>query len=128
MVHEWADKAEADYKAAIALNRRRKEPLPGTRLRVIVCYHCQQSAEKYLKAYLIAQGVAPPRIHDLVQLLNLAVLHDATFSARQPLAQALNPYGVMFRYPGMSASETEARDAVRTMRRLRAFLRRKLGL
>ena len=122
VLDEWADKAEADYKAAVALNRRRKEPLPD-----IVCYHCQQSAEKYLKAYLIAQGGAPPRIHDLVQLLNLAALHDATFAAKLILTQALNPYGVMIRYPGMSASEAEARDAVRTMRRLRAFLRRKLG-
>jgi HEPN domain-containing protein len=123
VVDEWADKAEADYKAAVALNRRRREPLPD-----IVCYHCQQCAEKYLKAYLIAQGVAPPHIHDLVQLLNLAGLHDATFAARRPLTQALNPYGVMFRYPGMSASEAEARDAVRTVRRLRTFLRRKMGL
>jgi HEPN domain-containing protein len=83
---------------------------------------------KYLKAYLIAQGVVPPRIHDLVQLLHLAALHDVTFTARLPLTQALNPYGVMFRYPGMSASEAEARDAVRTIRRPRAFRRRKLGL
>jgi HEPN domain-containing protein len=84
VVDEWAEKAEADYKAAVALNRRRREPLPD-----IVCYHCQQSAEKYLKAYLIVQGVSPPHIHDLVQLLNLAVLHDATFSARLPLTRAL---------------------------------------
>jgi HEPN domain-containing protein len=123
VVDEWADKAEADYKAAVALNRRRREPLPD-----IVCYHCQQSAEKYLKAYLIAQGMAPPRIHDLVQLLNLAVLHDARFAARLSLTQALNAYGVMVRYPGMSATEAEARAAVSAMRRLRAFLRRKLGL
>ena len=51
VLDEWADKAEADYKAAVALNRRRKEPLPD-----IVCYHCQQSAEKYLKALLEELG------------------------------------------------------------------------
>ncbi|RMD60746.1 HEPN domain-containing protein [Candidatus Parcubacteria bacterium] len=38
---EWIDKAEADYKSAVALQRRRKEPLPD-----IVCYHCQQCVEK----------------------------------------------------------------------------------
>ena len=69
LADEWVEKAEADYKAAAALNRRRKEPLPD-----IVCYHCQQSAEKYLKAYLIAQSMPPPHIHDLVQLLGLAAL------------------------------------------------------
>ncbi|MCZ6676164.1 MAG: HEPN domain-containing protein [Candidatus Poribacteria bacterium] len=62
LVDEWIEKAEADFKGAVALNRRRKDPLPD-----LVCYHCQQSAEKYLKAFLIAQGITPPRIHDLVQ-------------------------------------------------------------
>jgi len=52
---EWVDKAEADYQSAVALHRRRKAPLPD-----IVCYHCQQCVEKYLKAYLIAQGSTPP--------------------------------------------------------------------
>ena len=56
LLDEWVDKAEADYKSAVALHRRRKEPLPD-----VVCYHCQQCVEKYLKAYLIAQGSTPPR-------------------------------------------------------------------
>jgi HEPN domain-containing protein len=123
LADEWVAKAEADYRAAVALNRRRKEPLPD-----IVCYHCQQSAEKYLKAYLIANGVSPPHIHDLIQLLNLCALHDATLATRLPLVQTLNPYGVLIRYPGMSATEAEAKDAVNAMRRLRSLLRRKLGL
>lgn len=36
VLDEWIEKAEADYKGAGALNRRRKEPLPD-----IVCFHCQ---------------------------------------------------------------------------------------
>ena len=32
----------------------------------IICYHCQQSAEKYFKGFLIFNGIdAPPKIHDL---------------------------------------------------------------
>ena len=30
-----------------------------------VCFHCQQAAEKLLKAYLIGNGHAPPITHDL---------------------------------------------------------------
>jgi HEPN domain-containing protein len=120
---EWVDKAEADYQSAVALHRRRKAPLPD-----IVCYHCQQCVEKYLKAYLIAQGSTPPRIHDLEDLLNLCALYDATLTARLPLVHVLNPYGVLIRYPGMTATVAEAQATVNAMRRLRTILRRTLGL
>ena len=81
-------KAEADYRSATALNRRRKEPVPD-----VVCYHCHQGAEKYLKAYLLEQGMTPPRIHDLEDLLNLCALHEAALATHLPLVQALNPFG-----------------------------------
>jgi HEPN domain-containing protein len=111
ILDEWIEKAEADYKSAVALQRRRKEPLPD-----IICYHCQQCVEKYLKAYLIAQGSTPPRIHDLEDLLNLCALYDATLTARLPLVHVLNPYGVLIRYPGMTATVAEAQAAVNAMR------------
>ena len=122
LLAEWVEKAEGDYKSAVALQRRRKEPLPDT-----VCYHCQQCVEKYLKAYLIAQGSTPPRIHDLEELLNLCALYDATFTTRLPLVQVLNPYAVLIRYPGMTATIAEAKEAVHAMRRLRTIMRHKLG-
>jgi HEPN domain-containing protein len=49
LLDEWIAKADADYKSAVVMQRRRKEPLLD-----IVCDHCQQCVEKYLKAYLIA--------------------------------------------------------------------------
>jgi len=82
--------------------------------------------EKYLKAYLIAQGSTPPRIHDLEDLLDLCALHDATLTTQRPLVQVLNPYAVLIRYPGMTTTVAEAREAVHAMRRLRTMLRRKL--
>lgn len=117
------EKAEADYRSATALNRRRKEPVPD-----VVCYHAQQCAEKYLKAYLLEQGITPPRIHDLEDLLNLCALHDAVLATHLPIAQALNPFGVQIRYPGMSATVAEAKDAVKSVRRLRTVMRQVLGL
>ncbi len=46
---EWMEKAEGDWNAANQLNRVRKDPNYDG-----VCFHCQQSAEKYLKARLVA--------------------------------------------------------------------------
>jgi HEPN domain-containing protein len=43
-LQEWIRKAEEDYTAATVLARRRKHPTPS-----VVCFHCQQCAEKYLK-------------------------------------------------------------------------------
>lgn len=123
LLDEWVEKAEVDYKSAVALNRLRRESLPD-----VVCYHCQQCVEKYLKAYLIAQGVTPPHIHDLEDLINLCALYDITLAVRLPLVQVLNTYALLICYPGMSATVAEAKDAVKTMRRLRTVLRRKLGL
>jgi len=49
---EWIRKAEEDYVVAIALVRRRKWPTPSA-----VSFHCQQCAEKYLKAFLVQHEV-----------------------------------------------------------------------
>ena len=65
---EWVAKAEADYQGAVALQRRRKQPLPD-----LVCFHSQQCAEKYLKAFLQETGVPVPRTHVLTDLLNLTI-------------------------------------------------------
>lgn len=75
LLEEWVEKAEGDYKIAVTLNRPRKEPLSDG-----VCYHCQQSVEKYLKAYLVMQGVNPPHTHSLLDLLADCASHDATLN------------------------------------------------
>ena len=41
----------------------------------IVCFHCHQSAEKYLKGFIDLTGNSYPKIHDLSQLLNLCIAH-----------------------------------------------------
>lgn len=120
---EWIEKAEADYKGAVSLNRRRKDPLPD-----LVCFHCQQCAEKYLKAFLIAQGIVPPRTHDLQRLLSLCAAYDATLISLDPDCAALTPYAVDFRYPSATATDADAKDAMKTVRRIRRTLRKKLGL
>jgi HEPN domain-containing protein len=68
---EWVAKAEDDLAAAGLLLRGGEHPLPD-----LSCFHSQQCAEKYLKAFLQEQRVRFERTHDLVALLNLCSTVD----------------------------------------------------
>jgi HEPN domain-containing protein len=120
---EWVDKAEEDYEVAITLVRKRKRPTPNA-----VCFHCQQCAEEYLKAFLVQHEVAFPKIHDLRELRRLAVVVDPTLGLFTDLLLLLAPYAVEFRYPGEVATVEEAKAAVKTVKEIRRFVRSKLGL
>ncbi len=101
---EWVKKAENDFKVASQLLRRRKDVVPDA-----ASFFCQQCVEKYLKARLIEAGIAFPRTHDLLQLLNLCLPVEPLWSAYAKSADAMSDYAVDFRYPGHSATLAEAR-------------------
>jgi HEPN domain-containing protein len=69
-----------------------------------VCFHCQQVVEKYLKAFLIAQGVEIRKTHNIEFLLAECEEFDAEFSSIDP--KDLNDFGVDIRYPGDIYSPT----------------------
>lgn len=69
-----------------------------------VCFHCQQVVEKYLKAYLIAQGVETRKTHNIEFLLAQCEEFDPQFSLINP--KNLSDYGVDVRYPGDFYSPT----------------------
>lgn len=113
----WAQKAEEDYAAAIALSRKRARPLSD-----VVCFHAQQCIEKYLKALLVRHRIYFPKTHDLLALCELARPVAPTLELSKPALACLKPYAVEFRYPDERATATEARVAVRQMRQLRLTL------
>ncbi len=61
------------------------------------CFHCQQAIEKYLKAYLIYNGVEVERTHDIIFVLSECADFDPIFSEIDPLD--INAYAVTGRYP-----------------------------
>ena len=63
-----------------------------------VCFHCQQVVEKYLKAFLISQGVEIRKTHNIEFLLAQCEEFDSDFSLIDP--KDLNDFGVDIRYPG----------------------------
>lgn len=65
----------------------------------IVCFHCQQAVEKSLKAILAFRGMASPKTHDLLVLVNLVDCPDLV-RHKSDLSR-LNRYAVETRYPGV---------------------------
>src|SRR5713226_3348095 len=83
-------------------------------------FHCQQAAEKLLKALLSELGVRFGKTHNLKLLMDL--LQDAGQSLPQDLAEldALTPFGAFFRYeyltPQVSLDRKATRAVVRILR------------
>lgn len=63
-------------------------------------YHCQQTAEKALKAYLTLKDTPFLKIHDLSVLVEQCMELDSTFDQLKDIPEILNPYATAFRYPG----------------------------
>jgi HEPN domain-containing protein len=122
ILDEWIAKAEGDLNTAQRELRARRDPNYDS-----ACFHSQQCAEKYLKAFLVSQKIEPPRIHNLIELLKLCVKRDGTFEMIRPALESLNVYAVVVRYPRAFATKDEARDAVKAMKHVREFARGKFG-
>ena len=105
LVRQWLDKAEQDLKAAEALLSL--EPP----LFYPACFHAQQAAEKFLKAFLTWQQIEFPKTHSVGELLDLAERANASLAADLKAATALTPYGVEVRYPAEAPEPTRAQTA-----------------
>jgi HEPN domain-containing protein len=119
---DWIRKAESDLVAAHLLAES-DEPLPDQ-----MGFFCQQAAEKYLKAFLIAAGQMPPRIHDVDALLDMCATVDAAFDQLRPLVEGLTEFAVIFRYPDEWSDLPSANQALTQAKQVRVLVRKKLGL
>ena len=118
----WVRKAEDDWDAACELAAR------SPPLRDAACFHCQQAAEKYLKALLQELGVVVPRTHDLDTLLLILLPHDATLRPLRRGLRTLTRYAVDYRYPFERATIRQTRSALKIAERTRKELRARLRL
>ena len=62
-------------------------------------YHCQQAAEKALKAYLVFKEHEIVNTHNLVKLGGLCKIFDQAFQKIDSELELLNPFSTKFRYP-----------------------------
>ena len=120
---EYVEKAEGDFATA--------ERELGVTVKPnydAVCFHAQQCAEKYLKARLQEAGIPFGKTHDLSLLLDKALLVEQTWDTLRADLQALTAFAVAYRYPGDSADEQDAREAMEKCRSFRMLIRQSLGL
>ena len=122
-LEDWIEKAEQDFDYARLGMRRSKHSLYDG-----VCFHAQQCAEKYVKAYLVHHNIAFPKIHDLVELRRLCLQADGTFALITDPLKLLYLYAVDIRYPGLTATKEDAQGAIVAMKQVRQFVRARLGL
>jgi HEPN domain-containing protein len=97
-VKGWLELAEKDLKAAGLL-------IADPTLAAAACFHCQQCAEKCLKAVIESKGQNPPKSHDLIRLYGmieefvdldedvLARLNEIYIDSRYPPGVGLLPGG-----------------------------------
>ena len=93
-IYQWLQKADHDLLSAERLLRG-DPPLLDTAV-----YHCQQAAEKALKAYLAFKDVPFEKVHDLTVLVEQCREIESTFGQLMDIAETLTPYATAFRYPG----------------------------
>jgi HEPN domain-containing protein len=88
---KWLKMAEDDLVGAeLWINAGR--PLAGA------CFHCQQAAEKALKAWLMAHDRAAPKTHQVEELVALCTEIQPLFASFAADAKALTEYAVEKRY------------------------------
>ena len=118
----WIRKADADLAAARILAHA-DPPLPDQ-----TGFLCQQAAEKYLKAFLLAIGQEPPRIHDVEVLVEMCASADPEFERLLPEVEGLTEFAVLFRYPEEWSANVTASQTLPRAETVRAFIYDKLGL
>lgn len=124
-----------DHEFALEFMRKAEHDLGVARILLAedtfydsACFHCQQLAEKSIKAVLTHNSIRFRKIHDIDELLTL--LHDPDFSVVWHYAAALNSYAVEMRYPGDYAEpeRQDAEEALRMAVEIYELCKRKIGL
>jgi HEPN domain-containing protein len=100
--HDWLLKADRDFGLA-SLAHRHSPEYPD-----LICYHCQQAAEKYLKALVVHFGLPLRKTHDLEDLLDIISAVETTITTDfYDKARIINDYGVQIRYPEPAGDPSE---------------------
>jgi HEPN domain-containing protein len=117
-VRSWLAKARQDLEAAAWLLESPQS------LNNAVGFHCQQAAEKTLKAYLTYQDEPFEKTHSLVALVGTCLKFTFDFDELRKAATTLTPYAIITRYPGdlPEMSSQEARDALELAQQIWGFV------
>lgn len=112
-IQQWIAKADEDLLVVHQLMNS-EFPVCGA-----IAYHCQQSAEKFLKAYLAFNGREIPRTHNIEFLLSRCSEIDRNYSTIDP--GNLTDFGVEVRYPGdfLEPTMKEIEELIKIVEKIR---------
>ena len=120
IAREWFKVAETDLASATFLQGMRPVPVE------VICYHCQQAAEKYLKGFLAIKGETIEKVHDLVRLNRICRKYAMDFESIEADCLMLTDYAVNVRYPfPMDLNEADLRLAIKSALRIKEFVSEK---
>jgi HEPN domain-containing protein len=107
-VQAWLAKADNDLRGA-AVDLAADPPLVEDAL-----FHCQQAAEKAMKAFLTAHDTTFRKTHDLDELASACEQIDGSLRDALNPARDLTVFAWEFRYPGSDEAppEAEAHDSL----------------
>jgi len=93
IVNSWIKKAGRDLEVS-KRELKLSEPLTN-----IICFHARQTAEKYMKAYLIWLDIGFQKTHDIEDLVVLASKKDPSILELKDYGAELSSFAVEVRYP-----------------------------
>lgn len=93
IVGEWLNKADEDFNFADA------NLSEGSNFYAQICFHFHQSAEKYLKAFIIAYDLEFEKIHNLINLLKICNEKEPALYTLLEHCEFLNVFYIDTRYP-----------------------------
>jgi HEPN domain-containing protein len=118
----WIVKGDKDLGTASFALESVDGPLPVT-----ACLHCQQSAGKYLKAFLQENDASFSLLHNLTSLLESCVALDNSFESLRMDISQLEGYSIASRYPKNEGSLDFGKEALASANRVKKFVLGKLN-
>ncbi len=101
LTRKWVMKARRDLLSAKKLARG-KDSFLDTAI-----YHCQQTAEKVIKGWLVYHDLSFEKTHDLRLLVTMASEVEPKFTSWFDVAEQVSPYATAYRYPGETLEPTQ---------------------
>jgi HEPN domain-containing protein len=124
LINSWIKKAEKDL-----LTAEHELSFPNA-VTESICFHCQQAAEKFLKAYLVFLGIPFTKTHEIGELVTKCEGKDKDISALKEEADKLTDYAIDVRYPEEMYEPTleESKGAFEIAKKVRSFVLSKIPL
>ncbi|MEN6326909.1 MAG: HEPN domain-containing protein [Syntrophomonas sp.] len=102
--NEWFRMAQKDIRSARILFQYDAD-------NEIICFHCQQAIEKYLKGYLVFMNGELQEGHSLIKLCKKAMLQDKSFGELLKDMAYVNTFYLETRYPAVDPLLVSTDDA-----------------